>query len=78
MIHLALTAMSLALLDPTAAFAAPNPPRQPTPAPVAKRVPTATTRYCTVNTPTGSIIPTRICHTRSEWLELGFDPLVRQ
>ena len=72
MIHLALTAMSLALLSPTA-----EPSPAPQPPMATKHTPTAATRYCTVNTPTGSILPVRTCHTRSEWLELGFDPLVR-
>lgn len=32
-------------------------------------------RYCIVDTVTGSRLPKRECHTRSEWQALGFDPL---
>ena len=32
-------------------------------------------RYCIVQTLTGSRIPLKECHTRSDWLKMGFDPL---
>ena len=34
-----------------------------------------TTKYCVVDTPTGSHIAKKVCHTRKEWLNQGFDPL---
>ncbi|MEP7007617.1 MAG: hypothetical protein ABI810_16660 [Sphingomonas bacterium] len=34
-----------------------------------------TTKYCVVETPTGSHISKKTCHTRKEWLAQGFDPL---
>lgn len=33
------------------------------------------TKYCVVDTPTGSHIAKKVCHTRKEWLNQGFDPL---
>ena len=34
-----------------------------------------TTKYCVVDTLTGSHVRTKVCHTRKEWLTQGFDPL---
>lgn len=34
-------------------------------------------RYCIVDTPTGTRIAHRVCKTRADWLDEGFDPLVR-
>lgn len=34
-------------------------------------------RYCVVDTPTGSHLPRKECHTRKEWLDQGFDPLAK-
>jgi hypothetical protein len=47
------------------------------PAPVATPVASAKTRYCIVDTRTGSRIPKRTCKTRAEWLERGFDPAAK-
>jgi hypothetical protein len=33
------------------------------------------TRYCVKDTTTGSRIVQKICKTRAEWLDEGFDPL---
>ena len=34
------------------------------------------TRYCVIDTITGSIIPKKVCHTRKDWIDLtGQDPL---
>ena len=38
----------------------------------------AQTRYCIVETPTGSRLQRRECRTRKEWLDRGFDPLVKE
>lgn len=35
------------------------------------------TRYCIVETPTGSHLSRRECHTRKEWMDQGFDPLAK-
>jgi len=50
--------------------------------PAARATPTATpspqTKYCMVDTVTGSRIPQKICKTRDAWMrEDGFDPLNR-
>ncbi|MCC2976953.1 hypothetical protein LK533_09745 [Sphingomonas sp. PL-96] len=34
------------------------------------------TRYCVKTEITGSRLPRRECHTRQQWLDLGYDPLV--
>lgn len=36
------------------------------------------TRYCIKETPTGSHITDKICKTRSEWMDQGFDPLAKK
>lgn len=36
------------------------------------------TRYCVDGSMTGTRIPIRECHTRSEWLALGFDPTAKK
>lgn len=48
--------------------------RAPETAPASQAKPT---NYCVVEVPTGSHLRQRTCHTRAEWLELGFDPLAR-
>ena len=35
------------------------------------------TRYCVVDTLTGSRIPTKQCRTRDDWLKRGFDPIAK-
>lgn len=37
--------------------------------------PKADTRYCIVDTVTGSRIPQKVCKTRQQWMAEGFDPL---
>ena len=49
-------------------------------APAARATPTAApstqTKYCVVDTVTGSRIPQKVCKTRAAWMrEDGFDPL---
>ncbi|WP_404371074.1 hypothetical protein AB5I39_03195 [Sphingomonas sp. MMS24-J45] len=41
------------------------------------RVVNPKTRYCVIETITGSRIPVKTCKTRDEWLDRGFDPLVK-
>ena len=36
-----------------------------------------TTKYCVIDTPTGSHVSRKTCHTRKEWLDQGFDPLAK-
>jgi hypothetical protein len=48
----------------------------PAPAPVSAQAKPAT-RYCIVDTYTGSRIPRKLCKTRDQWMDQGFDPLVR-
>ncbi|MEO9133023.1 MAG: hypothetical protein ABI240_17695 [Sphingomonas sp.] len=38
---------------------------------------TAKTKYCVIDTLTGSHISKKTCHTRKEWLDQGFDPLAK-
>ncbi|HEU0045206.1 hypothetical protein [Sphingomonas sp.] len=47
-------------------------------APARTAKPKKETRYCVEGSLTGTRIPLRECHTRSEWLSLGFDPLEKQ
>ena len=47
----------------------------PQAAPTGARVATSKTKYCIVDTVTGSRIPVKTCKTRGEWLDRGFDPL---
>ncbi|MDF0489832.1 hypothetical protein PX554_16980 [Sphingomonas sp. H39-1-10] len=45
-------------------------------APIAAAPAKRETRYCVVDTITGSIIPRKVCHTRKDWIDLtGRDPL---
>ena len=34
-------------------------------------------KYCVIETPTGSHVSKKTCHTRKEWLDQGFDPLAK-
>ena len=42
------------------------------------RVAPSKTKYCIVESVTGSRIPVKTCATRDEWLGRGFDPLAAQ
>lgn len=64
-------APALAAAEPDSAPVAATPAAAPTPTAAAK------TRYCVVDTRTGSRIPTRTCKTRTQWLEQGFDPIAK-
>lgn len=44
-------------------------------APATEAAPADTQRYCVVSQVTGSHIDRRECHTRTDWLKQGFDPL---
>ncbi|WP_010215722.1 hypothetical protein [Sphingomonas sp. PAMC 26621] len=35
-------------------------------------------RYCVIDTPTGSHIRNKVCKTRPEWLDEGFDPIAKK
>ena len=48
-------------------------PAQPTTA-----MPSAKTRFCVQTLEVASRIPRRVCQTRAEWLNEGFDPLAPQ
>lgn len=37
--------------------------------------PSPAQRYCVVDQITGSRVPHKVCKTRKEWLDEGFDPL---
>ncbi len=54
-----------------------DPAAAPTPAPAAPAPQSAESRktYCLTGDLTGSRIPRRECHTRTEWLKQGIDPL---
>jgi len=61
---------SAALADPTDAKAS----RQADEQPAGKQK-----RYCVETPTTGTILPTRICKTRAEWIKHdGFDPTLQQ
>jgi hypothetical protein len=68
---LALGTVAVPATDPETPVAAVAPASLPTPTVSAK------TRYCVVDTLTGSRIPRRACKTRAEWLERGFDPAAK-
>lgn len=70
MINSILIAISVAL---TPAIAEPR--ATPEPSPTAVPAKAEAKRYCIVDTLIGSRVPKRICHSRSEWLERGVDPL---
>ena len=68
----------------TPAFAADPKTDQPTEvAAIAAPVSSATAvvgkakKYCVVDQITGSRMPVKVCHTRAEWLNEGFDPLAK-
>ena len=68
------SALALTVAGPTGAT-----PREAPPAP-SSTVSSSTRasdsqRYCVVETIVGTRLPKRECHTRSEWKDLGFDPL---
>ena len=70
-------AFCMAAASPVMA-AAPDPGSAPkAEKPEAGAAPTArdTTKYCVVETPTGSHISKKTCRTRKEWLAQGVDPL---
>lgn len=51
---------------------------KPSETPAAASAPAADeTRYCVVNTVTGSRISHKTCRTRADWLKEGFDPLAK-
>ena len=52
-------------------------PKAEQPEPGASPTATDKTKYCVVDTLTGSRISKKTCHTRKEWLAQGFDPLAR-
>ncbi|HEX8484099.1 hypothetical protein [Sphingomonas sp.] len=65
-------------LSLVAMIAAPTEAPRTAPAPTAAQSMSAKddrTRYCVVDTITGSRIARRICHTRNQWLNQGSDPL---
>lgn len=35
------------------------------------------TRYCVMGTTTGTLLPSKTCRTRAEWLKYGFDPIAK-
>lgn len=41
---------------------------------IVKESPGPKTKYCVVDAATGSRIPLKVCRTREEWLDRGFDP----
>ena len=47
----------------------------PVQAPTAK--PARAQRYCVSETLTGSRLPQKVCQTRKQWLDQGFDPLAK-
>jgi hypothetical protein len=53
-------------------------PQADAPAPSATSKARKPTQYCVEGSLTGTRIPTRECHTRSEWLALGFDPTAKK
>lgn len=60
--------------------AAPDPgsaPKAETPQSDTQSAATSKTKYCVVDTLTGSHIAKKTCHTRQEWLDQGFDPLAK-
>jgi hypothetical protein len=64
------------LIAMTVALAPVAEPRgAPEPAPTAAPAPVEAKRYCIVETFTGSLLPKRVCHSRAEWLQQGYDPL---
>lgn len=50
-------------------------PGAPAPAPSSKAKPAKDTRYCLETMTTGSRLARKVCKTRAEWLQEGFDPL---
>ena len=70
MINLILTAVTLASAPVSA-----TPRVAPEAAPTTAAAPKDTKRYCVVETNLDSLIPKRVCRSRSEWLSHGFDPL---
>lgn len=73
MMFATIAAMGAALLDPAAAAVA-----QPARVDATVTTPDRALRYCVVDTITGSRVPRRECHTRTEWLDQGFDPLAKR
>ena len=61
-----------ALLDPTGA-----PKAEKADDSTAQPAAESKTRYCIRDTVTGSRVPVKVCHTRKEWLDQGFDPLAK-
>jgi len=43
----------------------------------AQAAPSPARRYCVVDQITGSHLPHKVCKTRKEWLDEGFDPLAK-
>lgn len=71
-------AAALTGLTATAALATPNAAAKPDVSATASGAPAAAAtadarRYCVVETPTGSRLPTKQCRTRAEWAQEGVD-----
>jgi hypothetical protein len=76
----ALLAAALSL-GATAAFAAPvDPSKAPAASARAAAVKASPeTKYCVVQTFTGSMLPRKVCRTRDEWIAReGFDPAAKK
>lgn len=85
MIKTAAFALTAALMSVTQiavaepAKTAPEPATEQTEAVQAPAARTAKpVRYCIIETPTGSRIPVKECHTRRDWALRGIDPLAKQ
>lgn len=72
---IALTAIAAPPADRVASTPAAPAPQVGQQAPAAQAKPT---NYCVVRTVTGSHLRTKTCHTREDWLALGFDPMARR
>lgn len=47
------------------------------PAPTSTAAPLPTQRVCVVDKIIGSLIPTKVCHTRADWAKMGIDPFAK-
>jgi len=70
-------AFCMAAASPVLAATDSGAPKTEQPEPGATPTATDKTKYCVVDTLTGSHVRQKICRTRKEWLGQGFDPLAK-
>ncbi|WP_298671877.1 hypothetical protein [uncultured Sphingomonas sp.] len=62
---------------PAGARTVAQPPAAPATMPSTTPSPSPKQRICVVDTMIGTNVPTKVCHTRAQWSNLGIDPFAK-